>query len=180
VGGNDSRVIVGQKFPSEKESVRWCVVVMQQPVLLSPKFWAKSSHIFTQLPSNVTVEYGIDCSACHGEFFVKNPLDVKENYEHAIDFALRLSCRFRSGLTRACHSNTSIRLMLSSPKVYLIIARISVRLFSDLHKIKIKIAYPSNIYCHSSFQDSALSSSSDTLAPQSLRSSVILLLNEIG
>jgi hypothetical protein len=27
-----------------------CVVEMQQPVLLSPKFWAKSSLIFTQSP----------------------------------------------------------------------------------------------------------------------------------
>jgi hypothetical protein len=31
-----------------KEEMRDGVVVMQQPVLLSPKFGAKSSHIFTQ------------------------------------------------------------------------------------------------------------------------------------
>jgi hypothetical protein len=44
----DSHVVFGQKFPGENGSVRWCVVIMQQPVLLSPKFEAKSSHILTQ------------------------------------------------------------------------------------------------------------------------------------
>jgi hypothetical protein len=40
----NSHVNFGQKFPGEKESV----VAMQQPVLLTPKFGAKSSHIFMQ------------------------------------------------------------------------------------------------------------------------------------
>jgi hypothetical protein len=31
---------------------------------------------------------------CQGEFFVNNPVDVKENDEHAFDFALRLSRHF--------------------------------------------------------------------------------------
>jgi hypothetical protein len=36
---------------------------------------------------------------------------------------------------RACHSNTHVRLMLSSPNACLIITRVSVALFRDLHKI---------------------------------------------
>jgi hypothetical protein len=40
----------GQRFPPGKGSVRQCVVIMQQSVLLSPKFEAMSSHIFTQSP----------------------------------------------------------------------------------------------------------------------------------
>jgi hypothetical protein len=44
--GDDSHVVFGQKFPGKKGSVRWCIVMMQQPVLLSPKFRAKTSHIF--------------------------------------------------------------------------------------------------------------------------------------
>jgi hypothetical protein len=47
VDGNDGHVIFCQEFLGEKGSVRRCVVVMQQPVLLSPKFGVKSSHIFT-------------------------------------------------------------------------------------------------------------------------------------
>jgi hypothetical protein len=50
VGGGDSHAVFGKKFPGKKGSVRRCIVVMQQPVLLSPKFGAKSSHIFMQSP----------------------------------------------------------------------------------------------------------------------------------
>jgi hypothetical protein len=39
---------------------------------------------------------GIDCFACQFEFFVNNP-DVKENDEHALDFALHLSRLFGLG-----------------------------------------------------------------------------------
>jgi hypothetical protein len=47
---DDSHVVSVKKFPGEKGSVRLCVVVMQQPISLSPKFGAKSSRIFTQSP----------------------------------------------------------------------------------------------------------------------------------
>jgi hypothetical protein len=60
---DDSHVIFGQKFPGEEGSVRLCFVVMQQPVLSSPKF--------TQ-PLYVTVVCGIGCFACQDEFFVNN------------------------------------------------------------------------------------------------------------
>jgi hypothetical protein len=45
----DDRHVFGEKFPDEKGSVRWCVVMMQQPALLSPEFREKSSHIFMKL-----------------------------------------------------------------------------------------------------------------------------------
>jgi hypothetical protein len=61
----------------KKKSVRQCVVVMQQLVLLSPKFGAKFSHIFTV----TTKRCEIDCLACQDEFFMNNPLDVKGNGE---------------------------------------------------------------------------------------------------
>jgi hypothetical protein len=85
-----------QKFPGEKGSVRRCVVVMQQPVLLSPKFGSKFSHIFTHSLYNVTVVCVINCLAYQDELFVSNPFDVKENDEHALNFALHLSRLFRS------------------------------------------------------------------------------------
>jgi hypothetical protein len=34
--------------------------------------------------------------ACQNKFFVNNPLDVKENDEHALDLALHLSHLFQS------------------------------------------------------------------------------------
>jgi hypothetical protein len=40
----------GKKFSGGKGSVRQCVAVMQEPVLLSPKFGAKFSQVFMQSP----------------------------------------------------------------------------------------------------------------------------------
>jgi hypothetical protein len=48
--GAGNNHVAGQKFPNEKGSVRQCVVVMPQPVVLLQKFRARSSHIFTQSP----------------------------------------------------------------------------------------------------------------------------------
>jgi hypothetical protein len=94
--GTTVMLFLDKTFLGKKGSVRRCVVVTQQPVLLSPKFGAKSSHIFTQSPSNVTVVYEIDCLVCQDEFFVNNLFDVKENYANSLDFALHLSRHFRS------------------------------------------------------------------------------------
>jgi hypothetical protein len=45
--GDDSHVIFGQEFPGEDGSVRWCVAMVQQPVLLLQTFRVKSLHMFT-------------------------------------------------------------------------------------------------------------------------------------
>jgi hypothetical protein len=47
---DNSHIVCGKKYPAAKGNVRQGIVVMKQPVLLSPKFGAKSSHIFTQSP----------------------------------------------------------------------------------------------------------------------------------
>jgi hypothetical protein len=88
--------------------------MMQQPFLLSPKFGAKSLYI------NVTVVCRIDCLACQDEFFVNDPHDIGDD-DYALDFAYHLSFPFRSALNRACHSNTEVWLLLSSPNACLII-----------------------------------------------------------
>jgi hypothetical protein len=54
VGGDDSHVVSSEKSLGEKRSVGRFVVVMQEPVLLSPKLRAKFSHIFAQSQSNVS------------------------------------------------------------------------------------------------------------------------------
>jgi hypothetical protein len=81
----------GQKFPDETASVRRCAVGMQQSILLTPKFVVKSSRVFPQSPQNVVAICGIDCLACRDEFFVNNLRDVKENDDHALNFAFHLS-----------------------------------------------------------------------------------------
>jgi hypothetical protein len=56
-----------------------------------PTVWDEVFSHFHTVAIKVTVEFGIDRMACQKEFFVNNTFDVKENYEHALDFALRLS-----------------------------------------------------------------------------------------
>jgi hypothetical protein len=43
--GDKSHVVFGQEFADKTGSVRQCVVLMYQPVLVSPKLGAKSLHI---------------------------------------------------------------------------------------------------------------------------------------
>jgi hypothetical protein len=114
-----------KKLSVEKGSVSRCFVMMQQSVFLSPKLGAKSWPIFMQSPQNVTVVCGIDCLDCQNELFVHNPLDVKENDEHALDFDLRPSLPFSHSVSLALR----VWLMLPSPNACLIIARVSVQLF---------------------------------------------------
>jgi hypothetical protein len=46
--GDYSHVVFGKKFPGEKGIMRQSIVMIQQLFILSPKFGAKSSHIFTK------------------------------------------------------------------------------------------------------------------------------------
>jgi hypothetical protein len=85
--GDNSHVVFGQKFPGEKGSVGRCVVMMQQPILLP----SKSSNISRSHRKKITVVCRIDSLVCQDEFFVNNPLDVKENDEHALGFVIHLS-----------------------------------------------------------------------------------------
>jgi hypothetical protein len=76
------------------ESVRRCVVMMEQPVLLSPSGQSLCTFSRTCRKTS-TVVCGIDRLACE-EFFVNSPLDVDENDEHALDFVFHLSHLSRS------------------------------------------------------------------------------------
>jgi hypothetical protein len=85
----DDSHVFGQKFPGKKGSVRRCVVMMQQPALLSPSsgrslrtFWCSHCKTLTVWPARINS--------------LNNPIDVKENDEHALYFALHLSRLFRS------------------------------------------------------------------------------------
>jgi hypothetical protein len=69
---------------------------------------------------------GIECLAYQDEFLANNPLDVKENDEHTLDFALHLPRLFQAALNQACHSNTNVRFTLSSQNAYIIIARVFI------------------------------------------------------
>jgi hypothetical protein len=83
-----SRVIGGQQLccfwseiPVEKENVRWLQFFCRQSSV-------RSLHTFSPSHYKTSVVCGIDRLVWQDEFFMNIPLDVKENDEHACDFAL--------------------------------------------------------------------------------------------
>jgi hypothetical protein len=100
--------------------------VRQQPVLLLPKFGAKSSHIFKHSPQiNLSMRnwpFGLT-----GRIICNQSSRCERKWWACFAF-LRASL-FQSVLNRACHSNTRVLLNLSSLNGRLIIASVSVALF---------------------------------------------------
>jgi hypothetical protein len=58
-------------------------VFMMEPLVVAPKFWSFSSHIFSQVSQNVTVwvKVRVDCSVTRNNFMVNSPLHIKKNNE---------------------------------------------------------------------------------------------------
>jgi hypothetical protein len=71
--------------------------------------------------------------ACQDKLFLNNCLDVKENDEHALDFALRLSHLLRSRWVWN-FSNTCVQFMLSYPNACLIVASVCHTSFKNCIK----------------------------------------------
>jgi hypothetical protein len=82
---NDNHVVVSHKLCGFQGHVGGHTVMMKEPVVVAPKFWSFSSHIFSQASQNVTVKVRVDHSARRNKFTVNNPLHVeKKNNEHAL------------------------------------------------------------------------------------------------
>jgi L-lysine 2,3-aminomutase len=86
--GDDSHVVFGKKFPGEKRKfvTEHCSDATASSFVA--KVWGEVSAYLHTVAIKVTVVCGIDCLVCQNKFFVNNPLDVKENYEHALDSVL--------------------------------------------------------------------------------------------
>jgi hypothetical protein len=92
---------------------------MQQPILLSPKFGVKSSHIFMHSPQNIT--------ACMQNWLFSILVQILCEQSPWCQKMIRMSltslftCLAFFGLpwNQACHSNTLVWLMLSSLKARL-------------------------------------------------------------
>jgi hypothetical protein len=83
LGGDECHLVFGENMPREKGGMRLCVVVTQQPVLLSSKCGADSSQIFAQSPWSATIVSGTDRLVCREESLVNDLLHVKENDEYS-------------------------------------------------------------------------------------------------
>jgi hypothetical protein len=119
VGGDDSNIILSQKFPSEKGSVRWCVIMIQQPVLLSSKFGAKAD--FIGCHSNMrNWLFGLS-----GQILCEQSPSCQRKLWACAWLCSSPSSSFSVPLSLYFH----VRLMLSSPNACLIISRVCVAPF---------------------------------------------------
>jgi hypothetical protein len=82
--GDDSHFVFRQKMLGEDGSVRRGVVMVKQPGLFSPKFGAKSSHVFTQSLQNCTVEPEIHSLACWDRCFALPQLLCRWRHQSGI------------------------------------------------------------------------------------------------
>jgi hypothetical protein len=53
--GNENHVVVGHKLCGFQGHVGRRIVVMKESVVVAPKFWSFSLHIFSQVSQNITV-----------------------------------------------------------------------------------------------------------------------------
>jgi hypothetical protein len=54
------------------------IVVMKEPVVVAPKFWSFSLHIFSQVYQNLIVKVRVGRSARRNKFTVNSPLHVEK------------------------------------------------------------------------------------------------------
>jgi hypothetical protein len=73
----DSHVVSGQKSPGEKgsEMVHWRDGPDSSFIAIA---WGRVFVYFHTVAVKFTIEFGIDRLTCQNEFFVNNPLDVKD------------------------------------------------------------------------------------------------------
>jgi hypothetical protein len=54
--GNDNHVVISHKVCGFQGRVGRHVVMMKEPVVVAPKFWSFSLHIFSRASQNITVK----------------------------------------------------------------------------------------------------------------------------
>jgi hypothetical protein len=67
--------------------------MMKEPVVVVPKFWSFSSHIFSQASQNIIVKVRVDCSVRRNKFTMNSPLHVEETMS-MLFVELRTCCAF--------------------------------------------------------------------------------------
>jgi hypothetical protein len=94
--GNDNHVVVSHKLYGFQGRVGRHVM-KKEPVVVAPKFWLFSSHIFSQASQNITVKVRVDRSVTRNKFTVNNPIHVETNNDHALCLTPDLPCLFALG-----------------------------------------------------------------------------------
>jgi hypothetical protein len=93
--GNNNHV-VSHRLCGFQRCLNRRVVVMKEPVVVTPKFRSFSSHIFSQASQNITVKVRVYHSARRNKFTVNNSLHIEKNNEHALCWTSHLPRLFFS------------------------------------------------------------------------------------
>jgi hypothetical protein len=80
----NSEDVVSCKLCGFQGRVGGRIVVMKEPVLIAPKFWSFSSHIFSQVSQNVALRVRVDRNVRKNRFTVNSPLHIEKNNDHAL------------------------------------------------------------------------------------------------
>jgi hypothetical protein len=81
---DDRHFVFLQKLLGKDGSMRRGVVMVKQPGLFLPKFWATSSYVFTQSPQNIAVEPGIHSLVCWDRCFALPQLLCRWQHQSGI------------------------------------------------------------------------------------------------
>jgi len=87
---------VGEKLTRYESSLRWCIVIMEQPVARAPQFRSFSPNVLSQTAKNIAVELGVHGLASGDKFMVNNPSNVEKHDEYALGRAAALPRLLRS------------------------------------------------------------------------------------
>jgi hypothetical protein len=131
--GDDSSFVFDKKFPGEKRSVE-----VHCCDTTASSFDAKvQGNIFAHFHAVTVKRHStVDCMASQEKVFVSNPIYVTEIDEHALHFALHLSCLLGSQWVwtfpckHPCMAHALFPQCLST-----IITRVSITFFLRMHKI---------------------------------------------
>jgi hypothetical protein len=76
--GNDNHAAVSHKLRDFQGHVGRRIVMMEEAVMVAPKFQSFSSHIFSQASENITVKVRVDHSVRRNKFTVNGPIQVEK------------------------------------------------------------------------------------------------------
>jgi len=82
---------VSEKLTRYENSVRGCIVIMEQQIARTPQFRSFSPNVHPQTAKNIAVELGVDVLAFGDKFMVHKPSNVEKHNEHALGRASALS-----------------------------------------------------------------------------------------
>jgi hypothetical protein len=75
---------MGEKLTPYESSVRWWIVIMEQPTARTPQFRSFSPNVLPQTVKNIAVVLGVHGLAFEGKFILHNHSNVEKHDEELV------------------------------------------------------------------------------------------------